>query len=108
VRRRFATRVDGELVGGCELRLVGETRAEASYWTFPQFRRRGYATRALRLLAAWASGLGVDRVELHGEPDNVASRRVAERSGFAQTARKTANGLLVYERSVGGANSSSR
>jgi RimJ/RimL family protein N-acetyltransferase len=108
-RRRFAARVTGELVGGCELRRRADGHAEASYWTFPQHRRRGYATRAVRLLARWAfDELGVERIELHVEPDNAGSRRVAERAGFRRSARTTGDGLLVYELSARGWNSSRR
>jgi RimJ/RimL family protein N-acetyltransferase len=102
-RRRFATRVGGDLVGGCELRLQASGCGEASYWTFAPFRGRGYATRATRLLAAWAfDELGVERVELHVEPDNLASCRVAEGASFRTTGRRTADGLLVYERQADG------
>ncbi|MBD0329393.1 MAG: GNAT family N-acetyltransferase [Thermoleophilia bacterium] len=98
-RRRFAARAGGILVGGCELRLRGGGRAEASYWTFPEFRSRGYATRALRLLAEWAfPKQRILRVELHVEPDNAASLAVAARAGFAPTGRRTSEGLLVYAR----------
>jgi RimJ/RimL family protein N-acetyltransferase len=83
--RAFAARLDGVLVGGCELRLVAPARVELSYWTFPAHRRRGLATRALRLLVEWAVGeLGVRHVELHVAADNVASRRVAESAAFRQ------------------------
>jgi RimJ/RimL family protein N-acetyltransferase len=102
-RRRFAARVRGELVGGCELRLREHGQAEASYWTFAPFRGRGYATRATALLAEWAfAQLGVQTVELHVEADNSASRRVAERASFVLTRRRTRDGLLVYERQLGG------
>jgi RimJ/RimL family protein N-acetyltransferase len=81
--RAFAARLDGVLVGGCELRLVSPASAELSYWTFPPFRRRGLATRAVRLVVAWATAaLGVAEFELHVAPDNTASRRVAEAAGF--------------------------
>ena len=96
-RRRFAARVEGTLVGGCEVRFHGR-RAEISYWTFPEFRGRGYAARAARLASAWAFEHGADSVEAHVEVDNHASRRVAEAAGFVSGGRTTEDGLAVYER----------
>ena len=92
-------RVDGVLVGGCEVHVRAPGLATVSYWTFPPFRRRGYASRATRLLCDWAfAELGLERIELHAEEDNLGSRGVARRAGFSDTARRDANGLFVYER----------
>ena len=58
-------------------------RASFGYWVIPTARGRGAATRAVRLLGAWAfSALGIARLEILVEPHNVASQRVAERAGF--------------------------
>jgi RimJ/RimL family protein N-acetyltransferase len=98
-RFRLATRVRGELVGGCELRLDGPRRASVSYWTFPAHRGRGYSVRAIRLLCEWAfSTFGLDGIEAHVEEDNLASLTVAERGGFHPTGRRDDEGLLVLER----------
>ncbi len=55
---------------------------ELSYFVAPAARGRGVATRAVRLLLAWAWSAGVERVELHAHVDNIGSQRVAERAGF--------------------------
>ena len=84
-RRAFAVRdaATGELVGGCELRVVEPGFAEASYWTFPAYRGRGLASRALELACRYAAEeLGVARVDLLIELDNAASLGVARRTGF--------------------------
>ena len=86
-RRAFATRIvaTGELVGGCELRVIEPRLAHVSYWTFPAHRRLGFAGRAVRLATDYAfAELGVERLEIHVAPDNVASRRVAFRAGFVE------------------------
>jgi RimJ/RimL family protein N-acetyltransferase len=71
------------LVGGCELRLLERRRANVSYWVFPQYRNRGYGTRALTLLCDSAAKIYNDvQFEARIEPDNIASRRVAEKAGF--------------------------
>ncbi|HEX3327270.1 MAG TPA: GNAT family protein [Actinomycetota bacterium] len=85
--RAFAVRKrnSGDLVGGCEIRTGEGRAAEVSYWTFPQYRRRGYASHALVLLSDFAfRQLGVDRIEAQVEPDNEASRRVVESVGFIE------------------------
>jgi RimJ/RimL family protein N-acetyltransferase len=72
-----------ELLGGCQVRLREKRIGELSYWTLAGQRRQGTATRAVRLICAFAfGGLGVERLEAYIEPDNVASRRVVESVGF--------------------------
>jgi RimJ/RimL family protein N-acetyltransferase len=86
-RRAFATRIvaTGELVGGCELRVIEPRLAHVSYWTIPAHRRLGFAGRAVRLATDYAfAELGVERLEILVAPDNVASRRVAFRAGFVE------------------------
>ena len=86
-RRAFATRnaTTGELVGGCELRLMEPRLAHLSYWTFPAHRRRGFASRAVRLASDYAfAQLGAERLEIHVASDNVASRGVALSAGFVE------------------------
>ena len=80
--REAATR---RLVGGCVLivRLDDGEIAELTYWVFPPFRRRGYATRAVEILCRHAfRDLEILRLELYIEPANVASLRVATKAGF--------------------------
>lgn len=73
----------GQLYGAVEVRL-GET-GSIGYWTAADARNRGIATRALKLLAAWAvTEGGVLRLELTTHPENVASQRVAEKAGFVR------------------------
>ncbi len=56
-----------------------------SYWVFPQFRGRGFASSAVRLVCGWAfEQLRIARIELYIEPDNVESRKVARRAGFSE------------------------
>ena len=61
-----------------------ERRCELGYWLAREARGHGVATRAVRMLSAWAfENLPTDRIEIHAEPDNAASRQVAERVGFS-------------------------
>lgn len=79
---------------GRETRLVGGTGLHRIDWSVPRFeigywRRsgdagRGLVTEAVRALSRMAfDELGAQRVEIRMDDRNVASRRVAERAGFA-------------------------
>lgn len=74
---------DGALLGGCELRRLSVESANISYWAFQQHRRRGLASWAAGLLCEAAAGVdGLVWIEAHIDPDNLASRRLAEGLGF--------------------------
>jgi len=61
---------------------------ELSYGIAPGWRRRGLATRALRLAARWLiEERGVREVELRIGRRNLASRRVAVKAGFRPAGR---------------------
>ncbi len=79
--------------------LDGRSRkGEIGYWVARGQRGRGVATRALRLVAAWALGeLGLARLELLADVRNVASQRVAEGAGFVR------EGVLRSAREIKGA-----
>ena len=69
----------GVLVGGCEIRPLDAERASVSYWIFPDFRGRGYATRALRLMCE--CGRGLRRVRASGGADRSGQCGVAAGGG---------------------------
>ena len=53
------------------------------YWIGRNFAGRGYGTAAVQAMVGWAfSELNLHRVEAACVPDNTASRRVLEKSGF--------------------------
>ena len=56
----------------------------AGFWTAPASRGSGLTAEVLGVLAGCAlGGAGLRRVELHVDPANSGSRRVAEAAGFA-------------------------
>jgi RimJ/RimL family protein N-acetyltransferase len=60
-------------------------QAMIGYDVVPAFRRRGFATRASRLVAAWAfDHVGVARLVAGTEPGNIGSQRVLEAAGFVR------------------------
>jgi RimJ/RimL family protein N-acetyltransferase len=78
---------DAALLGGVSLRLTERqfAIAEISYWTAAAARGRGVAGRAALLVAGWAfESLGIARVEVLADVDNVASQRAAEKAGFTR------------------------
>ncbi|MBM0233533.1 GNAT family N-acetyltransferase [Micromonospora sp. STR1_7] len=84
----------GEPAGSCGLSYTDVGRGEASigYALLPDWRGRGYATRAVRLLAPWAFGsAGMARLTAGTVPDNIASHRVLERAGFHREALQRAS-----------------
>ena len=86
-RRTFAIRDRSThaLLGGCEARLKDDRSAHLSWWIFPDHRRRGFASRGVRLMIGWtAQALGVRTFVAFIEPDNLASRGVARNVGFME------------------------
>jgi RimJ/RimL family protein N-acetyltransferase len=85
VNHQFAVRdASGRYAGGLGLRISDRQNRVASigYWIRTSATRRGLATAAVRVAARFGFGeLGLRRLEIFAHPDNVASRRVAERAG---------------------------
>lgn len=72
----------GALLGAVGLTLR-QGIGEVGYWTAPEARGRGVAGRAAALHAGWGfAALGLPRVELLADVENLASQRVAEKAGW--------------------------
>lgn len=84
----YAIRLDGQAIGGCGLhRRLGPGGLEIGYWVDHRHLGRGIATQASRALTDLAFGLvEIDRVEIHHDVTNEASRRVPEKLGFTRVA----------------------
>jgi len=75
----------GPLIASIGLFPPSDGFAEAGYWTAAGSRGQGYTAEALGVLTAWGfRDLGLHRVELHVDPANGGSRRVAERAGYRE------------------------
>lgn len=76
---------DRTIIGGCGLHpRIGAGGLEIGYWVRADRVRQGVATAAARLLTTAACTVdGIDRVEIHHDRANVASRAVPRRLGFA-------------------------
>jgi RimJ/RimL family protein N-acetyltransferase len=61
----------------------GTGQAMIGYSTLPEFRGRGFTTRAAQLVALWAfAETGIARLIAGANPGNKASQRVLEKAGF--------------------------
>jgi RimJ/RimL family protein N-acetyltransferase len=98
----FFDKGDGCLVGKGGLHTIdwAVPRFEIGYWIRTSRTRKGFATEATKMLVEFAHSLGAHRVEITCNGANAASRRVAEKSGFALEAilrnhRRTTDGTLA-------------
>lgn len=88
--RRVALDPAGAIVGAVNLNSIRRGlsfEADANWWIAADATGRGYATESLAALLAHAfadmpAGLGLHRVLAGIQPQNTASRRLAERLGF--------------------------
>lgn len=75
---------DGRYLGGCGLNRIDapNRRANLGYWVRSGVARQGVATAAVRLLHEWAlANTDLVRLEIVVAAGNIASHRVAEKSG---------------------------
>ncbi len=89
VERREDADFSPPLVGSISLMRLDwrHRRAEVGYWLAAAGRGRGHATRAVKLICDWGfRSLGLERIDLLAATGNLASQRVAERSGFRREA----------------------
>ena len=79
----FDAQTGGHLGGVSVNHLVRQNRmANVGYWVRSGATKRGVASRAVRLAARFAfEDLGLTRIEIAANPENHASRRVAEKAG---------------------------
>ena len=93
----FVIRAGGEAVGEADLQPRPPVTANIAYAVAPAHRRRGYAARAVRLLAVEGlTRFGFRRIELMADVDNVASRRVAEKAGFTYEGIRRGSGWYEH------------
>ena len=73
----------GEVIGSIDMRINRMDTGHVGYWLAAEARGRGLTAAALLALSRWGfEELGLGRVELVTDPDNIASQRVAEKAGF--------------------------
>jgi len=71
------------VVGSIGMSVTETETGRIGYWCAGDSRGRGFTTRALRVLCDYASGeLGLERLELITDPENLASQLVAGKVCF--------------------------
>ena len=78
------TGADGRYLGGCGLNQIDRMnkRANLGYWVRSAAARRGAATAAVKLVRNWGfQNADLNRLEVVVAVGNIASQRVAEKSG---------------------------
>ena len=84
---QFAIVEQDELIGSIGMRVNQFATGHIGYWCAKEARGRGLTPRALRLVARLGlKELGLGRLELITDPENLASQRVAEKVGFTREA----------------------
>ena len=92
-------RANGEIVGGAGIKpLDGGPEIEVGYHLRCDAWGRGYATELARALVAYGfDRLGLDRIVGVARPDNLASRRILEKTGLVYLGTRRFYGMeLAY------------
>jgi RimJ/RimL family protein N-acetyltransferase len=81
-------REETRVLGGTGLHTrIGEHAREIGYWIRADAEGNGYVTEAVAALTRVGFEVeGLDRIEIRIEPENVRSRRIPERLGYAEEA----------------------
>lgn len=85
----YALLVDGAFAGCVDFhdQIPAERSTQIGYWLGTPFWGRGWMTKSVTALVALAfADLGLRRIEILADAENVRSRRVAERAGFVLAA----------------------
>lgn len=85
----YGIEVDGEIVGDISLRNLqpdATDRVEIGYWMTKECAGKGITTLATRALSDFGVNiLGLKKITIRAEPDNVGSNKVAEKAGYTFT-----------------------
>lgn len=80
-------RVDGRLIGACDLTMEDSVESDLGYILAKDVWRQGYATEVARtLVRAGFEQLGVGRIFATCDVDNVGSMRILEKAGLRREA----------------------
>lgn len=84
---RITLKKKGVMVGDvCFKGLPDNGKPEIGYGIIDEYQGNGYATKAVAAICRWAfSQKGVSAIEAETAPDNAASQRVLEKTGFKPT-----------------------
>jgi len=87
-----------EIVGGIDLRSLGDDDVNVSYVVFPEFRRHGIAAQAVSVVLSYAAtDLGAHRALFKMLPGNRASERVAIGAGATYLGEEPSNAGATFK-----------
>ncbi len=98
-----------ELIGTIGIRDIKDQAGILGYWIAQSFAGKGLATKACeRIITIAKETLDLNLITLRCAPDNVASKRIAEKCGFeyiktmknAENLYGKLNDLLVYQKKL--------
>ncbi|MFY9814537.1 MAG: GNAT family N-acetyltransferase [Dehalococcoidales bacterium] len=82
---------------------IKEGDANISYGLYPAARGKGYAARAVSLMAGFLKAKGLKQAIIRSEPENTGSLKVPKRCGFTRTGQiVTRNGgeLMIFAKKL--------
>jgi RimJ/RimL family protein N-acetyltransferase len=86
------------LIGGVDLRVLGDGEVNLSFVVFPQFRRQGIARRASLLALSYATrSLGSRCAVIKMLPGNVSSKNLARSLGARYTGDEPSDAGKMFE-----------
>lgn len=90
---------EGRVLGGTGLHTrVGAQAREIGYWIHADFISKGFATETAAALTRAAFEIdGVERVEIHCDPENIRSASVPRKLGYTHEATLRRNNLFLNE-----------
>lgn len=90
----YGIEFDGEIVGDISLRNINDKARspEIGYWISPDHSGQGLTTKSVQALTSLGlSTLGLDKIIIRADPDNIASNKVAEKAGYTLVGSETEN-----------------
>ncbi|MDC3416509.1 GNAT family N-acetyltransferase [Aquibacillus salsiterrae] len=89
---------EGTCIGEIVTKRDESNAIEIGYLIFEQFRKKGYATEAVKMLVDWLKTQKVQNFVAYCDIHNNASQRVLVKNGFTITDRKKM--ILTFEKGV--------
>ena len=95
IKYTYGIEAGGEVVGDINLRNLQDDAlpAEIGYWIAPEYSGKGFTTRAVSALTELGmNSLGLNKIIIRANPDNIASNRVAEKAGYIHVGSEVEDG----------------
>ena len=89
---------ESAIIGDISLRNLSDTEKtpEIGYWIAPNYAGRGLTTKAVQALTHLGlSTLNLPKIVIKANPNNIASNKVAEKSGYVQAGTAVDDGELL-------------